>query len=111
MELYEVPAQIAVVVSFIVNLVVARACFALWTDHKVAAFLLLGISAILAVLSLLAQVVAPRIDCAMNVSLIFWTSIDILWIVDMILYGLGITALVRHYSNREATAKSPAVRS
>jgi hypothetical protein len=76
------------------NLVVAIVCLSAFQRLRIAALMLLGISAALAVFTILTETLLLRRIHDESTYAVIWTGTTILWVIDIGLYAIGVTTLV-----------------
>lgn len=92
---YETLDFVSRIVTLAANVIVAGVCFERFNVLRSRALLLLAISASLAVFSIFSELLLRRNPSDDSVYAFIWTGIIVLHIVDIILYAIGVTLLVK----------------
>ncbi len=91
--------------TFAANLVVAVVCLSAFKKLRIAALLLLGISAGLADFTILAETLLLRRVQDESTYAAIWTGTTLLWFVDTGIYLIGFIKLITWITNQNEAGK------
>jgi drug/metabolite transporter (DMT)-like permease len=87
------------------NVAVAGICFMAYGKRRVNAILLLAISASIAVFTFFADILLQKVYDNSTYA-ILWIGVQLMWVIDICLYALGVTRLV-NILIKEKTEEQP----
>jgi hydrogenase-4 membrane subunit HyfE len=97
---YETLEFVSQVITLSANVLVAGVCFERYQVNRSRALLLLAISGSLAVFSIFTDLLLLRKSPDESAYAFIWTGIVILNSIDIILYAMGVTLLVKEVTKR-----------
>lgn len=101
MNSYETLDFLSRVIFLAANVIVSGVCFGRFRAVQMRALLLLAISASIAVFTSFAELLLARNEVDQVSYAFVWSGIVVLQIVDIILYAIGVTLLVRRATIRD----------
>ena len=97
---------LAFVVQLATNVAVASYVFPMWRRRRLGFFGVLGFSALLGVFTAVASRMLGYSAISQQEYYLLWSSTTFLYIVDLILYAIGIRLMVRHFRSGPASTSS-----
>ncbi len=100
-------AYLAFLVQVAANVAVAFVVFPMWRQRRLHFFLILGFSALLGVFTTVVNWIWGERPMLEADYYRFWCAMQILSIVDLACYAVGIALMVRRFRSRPAVSSTP----
>ncbi|MEM7603500.1 MAG: hypothetical protein AAF357_19065 [Verrucomicrobiota bacterium] len=96
---FETLDYVGKVIAMAASLMVLAVCFKAYQRTKIKPLLIIGVSACVALLALIADILFLKNIQNQSAFIAVWITVIILWILDVVLYAIGICQLVsQHFS-------------